>query len=97
MGITIQDFLRISNPNVIDIRSVEKYNDNHIPNSINVEYSKLISNPGNYMNKTETYYVYCQKGILSKRVVNLLRSLGYNVFDILGGYESYILNNFGSY
>lgn len=92
MGITVSDFLKINNPNVFDIRSVQKYNDNHIPNSINVDYSKLISTPDRYMNMENTYYIYCQKGILSNRVVNYLRNMGYNVFEIIGGYESYVLN-----
>ena len=97
MGITVYDFLKIDNPIVIDIRSVQKYNDNHIPNSVNIDYSKLISNPNKYINKVDTYYVYCQKGILSNRVVNYLRGLGYNVIEIIGGYEGYILSNYKTY
>ena len=97
MGIMISDFLKIPDPKVIDIRPTQKYNDNHIPNSINVEYSKLVGNPEKYINKNDTYYIYCQKGVLSKRTVIFLRSMGYNVIDIIGGYEGYILNNYNNY
>lgn len=93
MGVTVYELLNMKHVNIIDIRPVQKYNDNHIPNSINIEFDKLISDPGKYIKKNEVYYVYCQKGISSRKLVNYLRSLGYNVFDVLGGYESYILND----
>lgn len=79
-------------PNIIDIRSLEKYNDNHIPRAININYNELIINPGKYLKKGFNYYIYCQRGITSKKVTEILRLYGYNVFNITGGYESYILN-----
>lgn len=91
--ISFNELFKIKNPNIIDIRSIEKYNDNHVPGSININYNLLISNPGKYLDKNLTYYIYCQKGITSKRVVDLLRMSGYNVFSLRGGYEDYIINN----
>lgn len=91
MEIELNDFLKINNPNIIDIRSLEKYNEQHIPNSININYSLLITNPEEYLNKNETYYIYCQKGITSKKVVQMLKVRGYKVISIIGGYEKYIL------
>ena len=96
-GIDVYELLKIKGANIIDIRSVQKYNDNHIPGSINIEYNKLLGNSDKYIRKDDTYYIYCQKGVMSKRVVNYLRSLGYNVYDVIGGYESYILNKFKNY
>ena len=92
MEITFKELLELNNPNIIDIRSIEKYNDNHVPGSVNINYNLLISNPGKYLSKDMTYYIYCQRGITSINLVEFLRRLGYRVYSIIGGYEAYILN-----
>lgn len=94
MQISVRELLSLNNPNIIDIRSFEKYNDNHIPGARNIVSNDLVSNPSKYLDRNSTYYIYCQKGITSKSTANMLRMLGYNVIDVAGGYESYILNNF---
>lgn len=77
--------------NIIDIRSLEKYNYNHIPNSINIPSEKLMLEPQKYINKNETYYIYCQKGMNSYNICRILKSLGYNVVNINGGYEKWLM------
>ena len=89
--INVSDLLSLNSPNIIDIRSIEKYNDNHIPGSIYIDSNSLISNPSNYLDKNRNYYIYCQKGKTSKKVVEILRTYGYSVYNVIGGYESYIL------
>ena len=54
--------------NIIDIRSVEKYNNNHIEGAINIPFDKLLMNPNKYLKKNETYYIYCQRGIQSRKM-----------------------------
>ena len=76
---------------IIDIRSEEKYNDNHILNAHNIPYSKLLINPKNYIEKGKKYYIYCQKGRQSKQLCNILNSKGYNLININGGYEAWVL------
>lgn len=91
-SVTMSDFLKIVHSvNVVDIRSVEKYNSNHIPGSINVPYEKLILKPNLYLNKAETYYLYCQKGLSSPKVCSILAKQGYRVININGGYEEWVL------
>lgn len=91
--INMLDFLKIKEDiNVIDIRNKEKYNDNHIPNSINIPYEELLLQPSKYLKKEETYYIYCMQGKTSFSVCNILNKVGYNLININGGYESYILN-----
>lgn len=77
---------------IIDIRSVEKYNDNHIPGSIHIPMNKLILNPKEYLNFTDTFYFYCQMGSQSIQVCMFLRKLGYKAINIKGGYEAWILS-----
>ena len=78
-NISVNELKSMTNINIIDIRSREKYNDNHIPNL------------DKYFNKNELYYIYCQKGIMSQKACIMLSNLGYNVVNISGGYESWVM------
>ena len=92
MEISVNEMLNLNNPYIIDIRSIQKYNDNHILGAINIPFDLLISNPSRYLNKKNTYYIYCQKGLTSKNACRVLRNLGYNAINIIGGYEAYIIS-----
>ena len=64
-NISVNELKSMTNINIIDIRSREKYNDNHIPNSINIPFNEIILNLDKYFNKNELYYIYFQKGIMN--------------------------------
>ena len=94
-NISIKEFLNLKgNINIIDIRSIEKYNNKHIENAINIPYEKLLINPNNYLDKETRYYIYCQRGTTSYNVCQILTKLGFKVTNINGGYESWILNQY---
>ena len=76
---------------IIDIRSIDKYNISHIPGAINISEYDLLTNHNRYLNKVDTYYLYCNLGNRSKKVVSYLCSLGYKCVNIEGGYENYLL------
>lgn len=91
-NISMNEFMKLKgNIHIIDIRSIEKYNNNHIPNAINIPAEKLLLNPGEYLTKETRYYIYCQKGMSSYKLCQILSNLGYKVTNINGGYESWIL------
>ncbi len=92
MNISIHDLLNKNNINIIDIRSVEKYNDNHIDNAIHIPMLLLLKEPSKYLNKNEDYYIYCQYGKNSYKVCLNLIKQGYRVYNILGGYEAWLLD-----
>ena len=77
--------------NIIDIRSVERYNNNHIEGAINIPFDKLLMNPNKYLKKNETYYIYCQSGIQSRKMCLMLKNMGYKAININGGYETWML------
>ena len=79
--------------NIIDIRSNQSYNNNHIPTAINIPMEKLLIEPKKYLQTTTIYYIYCQKGISSSKVCQILNRMGYHTINILGGYEEWILQN----
>lgn len=83
---------RLYEINIIDIRSIEKYNFSHIASSINIPSEILMANPNKYFDKTKEYYIYCQHGKTSLKVCMSLNKLGYKVVNIIGGYEAWILN-----
>jgi len=57
--ISISDLMLIIDQiNIIDIRSIQSYNNNHIPNARNIPLEKLITQPEQYLNKMEKYYMH---------------------------------------
>lgn len=63
---------------IIDVRDRYEYNLFHMDGAINIPYDDLIENYRMYLNKNETYYLYCKSGKLSKRASIILNYLGYN-------------------
>lgn len=79
----------LNNIKIIDIRDNYLFNLGAIPNSKNIPMNFLVMNPSNYLNSDDTYYIYCNRGINSKKTCEILSSLGYNVINIIGGYLEY--------
>lgn len=79
--------------NIIDIRSNQSYNNNHIPNAINIPFEKLIIEPDKYLRKNIMYYIYCRSGITSIKACEILIKRGFKVTNVVGGYERWILEN----
>lgn len=91
--ISIQELLNINNPNIIDIRDNYSFNNGHIKNAKNIPYYSLLSNYSMYLNKYETYYLYCNYGKQSMEISNRLNSFGYNTYYVKEGYL-YFKNNY---
>lgn len=73
--------------NIIDIRENYLYEKGHLFNSVNIPMNVLLNNPSKFINKNETYYIYCSSGIRSKKTCELLRLLGYNVINVIDGFD----------
>ena len=91
-SISTSELKKINTSNLIDIRSIEKYNTRHILNAKNIPANNLVVNMNKYLKKNEKYYIYCQKGIQSRKVCQILKNNGYNVVNVTGGYEAWLLN-----
>ncbi len=91
-SISVYELKKLNNINIIDIRSVEKYNNRHIPQSINIPLEKLLTYYKKYLDKNKKYYIYCQRGIQSRKLCQILKNSGFNVININGGYEAWVLN-----
>ena len=75
--------------NIIDIRDKMSFMQGHIYSAKNIDMNILVEIPERYLNKNDTYYIYCTSGSKSKRCVNMLNILGYNAINIEDGYEGY--------
>lgn len=84
--ISIYELLRVPNPNIIDIRDKYSYNLGHLNGSKNIPYYSLLSNYSIYLNKSDTYYLYCDYGKQSREISNRLNLFGYKTFYVKEGY-----------
>ena len=93
MNISIGELKSIlhDNINLIDIRSKTKYNSGTILNAINIESNDLLYHYSSYLDKNKKYYIFCDNGINSRKISSILNTLGYQVYNIDGGYNKYIL------
>lgn len=91
MSISVSEVMHLENIDIIDIRSREKFNSGHMPGSKNIPSDELLLNYKKKLEFGKKYYVYCQRGIMSFRICNLLNSLGYKMINIKEGYEGWIL------
>ncbi len=76
--------------NIIDIRDRNLYLKGHIFNAQNIDMKVLLEIPDRYISKDKTYYIYCTSGYKSKRCTNMLSILGYDVVNVIDGYEGFI-------
>ena len=91
-SISIYKLKKLNNINIIDIRSVEKYNNRHIEGAINIPLEKMLINFNKYLSKSKKYYIYCQMGVQSRKLCQILKNNGYDVINVEGGYEAYVLS-----
>ncbi len=87
--ISLNDFLNIRNPQIIDIRDSYSYNLGHIKGAKNIMYNDIDMHYNKYLNYYETYYIYCDMGKKSMKLSYKLNNLGYKIYSIIGGYEEY--------
>lgn len=68
---------------VIDVRSIEEYNREHIEGAVNIPLD-MINNVDYELD--ETIIVYCQSGMRSMEAAKMLSKLGYtNLYNLDGG------------
>ena len=87
--ISVYELKKITNPIIIDIRDNYSYNISHIKSAINISYYNLLNNYSHYLNKNDTYYLYCEEGRQSFEISKRLNYFGYNTKSIEGGFISF--------
>ena len=81
----------LKNAVLVDVRTPEEYSEGHLKHAVNINwFDEDFVQQTKILNKEKTIYLYCQKGGRSAKAAQLLDSLGYDVVDLLGGYEAHL-------
>ena len=77
---------------VVDVRSEQEFNEWHIDYAINIPSYKIKKECEKKLkDKKQDIILYCNIGVRSKEVRNLLINYGYkNVYSLYGGLDNYI-------
>jgi len=71
---------------ILDVRTIEEYNEGHIPNAICIPNQTIGSNEINELpNKEQLILIYCRSGNRSKQAAKKLKNLGYTNLVEFGG------------
>lgn len=68
---------------LIDVQHPEDYKLNPTPNSKNVYADKLLMNHKVLLDRHNKYYIICNKGVLSRKVIAMLEYFGYDVTQVI--------------
>ena len=84
--ISCNDINTVENAVLIDVRTVEEFNEGHLDNAINVSSTVIKFNIKAHVTDLETpIIVYCRSGRRSAESADILVNLGYkNVYDMGG-------------
>lgn len=79
---------KATNSMLVDVRTVEEYEQGHIPGSVNVPLDSLEDISGR-ARQDSPLYVYCHSGARSARATAQLRRMGYINVNDMGGIMSW--------
>ena len=89
--ILIEDLMAMQEKTIIDIRSKKQYDAYHVPGAINIPEVGAILNASKHFDKNTPYYIICNMGSASIRVTEALMEEGYDVTNVVGGTNAFIL------
>ena len=88
--VSMNDIVQIMDENenyiILDVRTLEEYNQGHIPNAICIPNETIDENVVNKLpDKNQMILVYCRSGNRSKQAAEKLKKLGYTNLIEFGG------------
>uniref|UniRef100_UPI00356B590C FAD-dependent oxidoreductase n=1 Tax=Ilyobacter sp. TaxID=3100343 RepID=UPI00356B590C len=75
---------------VIDVRASKQYDAAHIPSAINVPLGELGTKALD-LDKNKKYVVHCNKGVTGNAAQNVMLNLGFDCYNLSGGYKNYVI------
>ena len=77
---------------VIDVRTLEEFDEGYIENAILIDYySDIFEDRIGFLDKDKTYLIYCQNGIRSGAALALFEDLGFmEVYNMLDGIDAWL-------
>lgn len=73
---------------VIDVRAPKQYVASHIPEAINIPLGNLRTEALK-LDKDKKYVVHCNKGVTGNAAHNVMLNLGFDCYNLSGGYKNY--------
>lgn len=73
---------------IIDVRSPKQYEAAHITGAINIPLGELRSRAKD-LDKNNKYVVHCNKGVTGNAAHNVMLNLGFDCYNLSGGYKNY--------
>lgn len=81
----------IAKGTLVDVRTPEEFANGHLEDAVNIDWkSSDFRDQVRRIPRDKPLFLYCHKGGRSARAAVVLDSLGYEVIDLLGGYEAYL-------
>jgi rhodanese-related sulfurtransferase len=82
----IQNNKNNNNLVIIDVRTPEEFNQEHIQDASNIDfYSDNFKDELNNLDKTRTYVIHCRSGGRSSQALDIMRELGFREVYNMGG------------
>ena len=85
----VKKYMDTPNAKLIDVRTPEEYKQGHIEESINVPLQNIKEVEQTVANKATPLFVYCRSGNRSGQAATILKSMGYDYVENIGGIVSY--------
>jgi len=73
---------------VIDVRAPKQYEAAHIPGAMNIPLGELRIKAEN-LDRSRKYVVHCNKGVTGNAAHNVMLNLGFDCYNLSGGYKNY--------
>ena len=93
--ITVEEFLKLSPSDyiLVDTRDQIAYEHGHIPSAILIE-NNVVKEHLDLLDQNKKIIVYCKKGVLSVQAAEELYALGYDAYNLNGGYGKWLVQSF---
>ena len=92
--ITMEELIemQLNGAKVVDVRSIQEYDEEHLDGAINIPYYDIDENINNILDdKEKEIILYCEVGARSKRAYRRLKKMGYiNVYNLYGGIQNWV-------
>lgn len=85
----VKEYKASPNAVLVDVRTVQEYQEGHIPESKNVPLQQIEKITFAAKNKDIPLFVYCYSGSRSRQAVRMLRQMGYTNVNNIGGITAY--------
>lgn len=85
----LEEWSNNTNAVLIDVRTVEEYQQGHIEGSLNIPLQNIQTVKKSIFDLDKPIYVHCLSGSRSAQAVSVLKSMGYTNVTNIGGISAY--------